>query len=60
VFLYVDYFRSVCKALEEMHTKEIRMIEELQNDRDRENELKDEIEVCFSFQLSSLNRLGAF
>jgi hypothetical protein len=46
---YVDYFRSVCKALEEMHTKGIRLIEELQNDREQENELKDEIEVCFSF-----------
>lgn len=51
------YFRSVSKALEEIHAKELRMEEELQNDREQENKLKDEIEVCFSYSLSMPNRM---
>jgi uncharacterized protein YlxW (UPF0749 family) len=57
--VYVDYFRSISKALEDMHTKESRLIQELQNDREQENKLKNEIEVCFNFSLSLLNRMGA-
>jgi hypothetical protein len=55
----VDYLRSVSKALEEIQMKEIRMIEELQKDREQENKLKDEIEVCFSYSLSVLTRMDA-
>lgn len=58
-FLFVDYFRSVSKALEEIQIKEIRMVEELQKDREQENKLKDEIEVCFSYSLSLLTEMDA-
>jgi hypothetical protein len=49
---FLDYFRSVSKALEEIQMKEYKMAEELQKDAEQENKLKDEIEVCFRNSLS--------
>jgi hypothetical protein len=40
--------------------KENRMIEELQNGREQENSLKDEIEVCLSRSLSMLNGINVY
>lgn len=51
---FVDYFRSVSKALEEIQMKEDKMVGELQKDAEQESKLKDEIEVCFRNSLSVL------